>query len=276
LTAIIQDVVTMMYTQHGPQIAAHHLLQQYGRLVAWRDDLPSIIGNPENNHSQALPHVLSLLILYSNTVVQLLRPLLDFEGFPSPLIEEIVWGHAQQGLFLLDEHYRTQYTCRYQPVLQMFSILHLTDIAARFFPGGVEGGSKDGPEAIQFGMEALTQSRAGFPVAGPLLQMLRRTAQECSIRLPVNVPDITAAPSPPRAIYRIDDLIDACTRPSYTQPLNEIHSRYLPSLSADWVAEGAALGFLEPGSGARRLRIPSAEERGAQSLMQIRNLLNTN
>jgi len=158
----------------------------------------------------------------------------------------------------------------------MFSILHLTDIAARFFPGGVEGGSKDGPEAIQFGMEALTQSRAGFPVAGPLLQMLRRTAQECSIRLPVNVPDITAAPSPPRAIYRIDDLIDACTRPSYTQPLNEIHSRYLPSLSADWVAEGAALGFLEPGSGARRLRIPSAEERGAQSLMQIRNLLNTN
>jgi hypothetical protein len=61
LTAIIQDVVTMMYTQHGPQISAHHLLQQYGRLVAWRDDLPSVIGNIENNNSQALPHVLSLL-----------------------------------------------------------------------------------------------------------------------------------------------------------------------------------------------------------------------
>jgi hypothetical protein len=158
----------------------------------------------------------------------------------------------------------------------MFSILHLTDIVARFFPGGVEGGSKDGPEAIQFGMEALTQSRAGFAVAGPLQELLRKTAQECSMRLPTNAADIMAAPAPPRAIYRIDDLIDACTRPSYTQPINEIHSRYLPSLSADWVAEGAALGFLEPGSGARKLRIPSAEERGAQSLMQIRNLLNTN
>jgi hypothetical protein len=214
--------------------------------------------------------------LYSNTVIHLLRPLLDFEGFPSPLIEEIIWGHAQQGLFLLDEHYRTQYTCRYQPVLQMFAILHLTDLVARFFPGGIEGGSKDGPEAIQFGLEALMQSRAGFPVAGPLQEMLRKSAKECSIRRPVDPTDSMAAPALPRVIYRIDDLIDACTRPSYTQPIKEIHLRYLQSLSADWVVEGAALGFLEPGSGVRRLRIPSAEERGAQSLMQIRNLLNTN
>jgi len=273
LTAIIQDIVIMMYTHYGPQISAHHLLQQYGRLVAWREELPSTIGNIEDNNGQALPHVLSLLILYSNTVVHLLRPLLDLEGFPSPLVEEIIWTHAQQGLFLLDEHYRTQYTCRYQPVLQMFSILHISDLVARFFPGGVEGGSKDGPEAIQFGTEALIQSRTGFPVAGPLQEMLRKTAKECSIRFPMN--EIMAVPKLPRGIYRIDDLIDACTRPSYIQPVNEIHSRYLPSISVDWVAEGAVLGFIEPGSGARRLRVPSEDERGAQSLMQIRNLLNT-
>jgi hypothetical protein len=156
----------------------------------------------------------------------------------------------------------------------MYSILHLSDLVARFFPGGVEGGSKDGPNAIQFGIEALIQSRTGFPVAGPLQEMLRRTAQECSIRFPLN--ELMAIPIPPKGVYRIDDLIDACTRPSYIQPVNEIHTRYLPSLSADWLAEGASFGFLEPGSGARRLRIPSAEERGAQSLMQIRNLLNTN
>jgi hypothetical protein len=30
-------------------------------LVAWREDLPSVIDNIENNNSQALPHVLSLL-----------------------------------------------------------------------------------------------------------------------------------------------------------------------------------------------------------------------
>jgi hypothetical protein len=201
--------------------------------------------------------------------------LLDFDGFPSVLVEEILWNHAQEGLFLLDEHYRTQYTCRYQPVLQMFSILHLADVIARFFPGGIEGGSKDGPEAIQIGLETLMQSRSGFPVAGPLQEMLRRTAAECSIRLPRNMVDLMVSPRPPKQIYRTDDLIDACTRRTYTQPVAEIHSKYIPSFSADWVIDGASFGFQEPVSGARRLRVPSAEERGAQSLMQISNLLNT-
>jgi hypothetical protein len=201
--------------------------------------------------------------------------LLDFEGFPSILVEEILWNHAQQGLFLLNEHYRTQYTCRYQPVLQMFSILHLVDVIARFFPGGIEGGSKDGPEAIQFGLETLMQSRSGFPVAGSLQEMLRRTATECSIRLPRNMVDLMVSPRPPKQIYRMDDLIDACTRPTYTQPVAEIHSKYAPSFSADWVIDGVSFGFQEPIFGATRLRIPSAEERGAQSLMQISNLLNT-
>jgi len=160
----------------------------------------------------------------------------------------------------------------------MFSILHLADLVARFFPGGVEGSSKDGPDAIFFGLDALTQSRAGFSVAGPLKDMLRRTAKECSIRLPKNMEGSVGLSRRPSntPIYRMDDMIDACTRPSYVQPFEEIHSRYQPSFAADWSVEGANLGFLEPPSGARRLGIPSAEERGAQSLMQIRNLLNTN
>ncbi|KAF4628811.1 hypothetical protein G7Y89_g9344 [Cudoniella acicularis] len=246
LIRIVQDVATMMYNQQGPQLSAHDVLQQYSR------------------------------ILYSNAVIQLLRPLLDFEGFPTALVEEVIWNHAQQGLYLLDEHYKTQYTCRYQPVLQMFSLLHLTDVVARFFPGGREGGSKDGPEAIYFAMESLMQSRTGLPVAGPLQEMLRRTANECSIRLPRNLSEIMSPPKPPKQMYCIDDLIDACTRPMYCQPVDRIHARYLPSFSADWVSEGPSFGFLELISGISRSRIPSAEERGAQSLMQIHNLLNSN
>jgi hypothetical protein len=61
LTAIIQDVTAMMYTQQGPKISPHHVLQQYSRLATWREELPSMVGNIENNNSQALPHVLSLL-----------------------------------------------------------------------------------------------------------------------------------------------------------------------------------------------------------------------
>lgn len=191
------------------------------------------------------------------------------------MVEETIWNHAQHGLFLLDEHYRTQYSCRYQPVMQMFAVLHLSDTIARFFPGGIEGRSKDGPEAIQFGMEVLMQSGAGFPVAGPLQEMLRRSAEECSIRLPRNLTDLLISPKP-QQVYRIDDLIDACTRPTYTQPIDELIPKYVPSFSSDWAVEGASFGIHEPASGTRRLRVPSAEERGAQNLMHIRNLLNTN
>jgi hypothetical protein len=211
-------------------------------------------------------------ILHAHSVVQLLRPLLDYQGFPPHLVEETVWNHAQHGLFLLDEHYRTQYTCRYQSVLQMFAVLHLSDTIARFFPGGVEGGSKDGPEAIQFGLEALLQSRIGYPVAGPFQEMLRMTAAECSIRLPPSSVEVLNPQNNSRPIYRMDDFINVCTRPSYSQPVYEIQLRYSQTLSEDWIADGASFGIL---TDAKNPRNPSAEERGAQSLMQIRNLLNT-
>lgn len=275
LIAIISDVATMMYSKHGPAVPANYVLRQYARFLAWRDKLPGIIGNVEDNNSQALPHVLSLLILYSNSVVQLLRPLLELDGFPTLLLEEVVWKHAQQGLSFLNEHYRTQYTCRYQPVLQMFGILHLVDVIARFFPGGAEGSGKDGPEAIQFGLEALFESRSGCSIPSPLQEMLRRTAQECFIRLPPNTSELIISPLKNNSYY-MDDMIDACTRPSYVQPISEINSRFTQSFSTEWATQAPSLGFREPTTSNRRLRKPpSAEERGAQNLMQIRNLLNT-
>jgi hypothetical protein len=82
-----------------------------------------------------------------------------------------------------------------------------------------------------------------------------------------------AAPRRLKQVYRMDDLIDACTRPTYTQPVDEIHLRYLPSFSADWATEGTSFEFPKLGSGARWLGGPSAEERGAQGLIQIRDLL---
>lgn len=163
-------------------------------------------------------------------MIQLLRPLLDFESFRSVAVEEVIWNHAQQGLFLMDQHYRTQYTCRYQPVLQMFAILHLCDVVTRFFPGKVNSTSKDGPEAMQFGMEALTQSRAGFPIAGPFQELLLRTAKECSVCLPS---DLMALPGPPKMVYMMDDFIDACTRLTYGQPIEDIHLKYQPTFAID-------------------------------------------
>ena len=61
LIEIIQDVVTMMYGQQSLGIDASQILHLYSRYVTWRRELPSVIGNVENNSGQALPHVLCLL-----------------------------------------------------------------------------------------------------------------------------------------------------------------------------------------------------------------------
>ncbi|PBP15634.1 hypothetical protein BUE80_DR013600 [Diplocarpon rosae] len=262
LNIILQDIATMFYSRPDARISALEFLHQYRRLKEWREELPDEIRNIEGHKRRVLPH--------------LLRPLLDFDGFPAPLVEGTIWSYAQQGLALLDRHYRVHYSFRYQPVLQMLAALQLIDVVARFFPGGAEGGSKDGPEAIYFGMELLMQSRVSFPVAGPLQEMLRRSAIQCSILLPRDMTDLMLPPKPPQQIYQIDDFLGACTRATYVHPIAKAHSKYGPSFSADWAVECSAYGFSESTTSAQRLRFPSAEERGAQSLMQIRNLLNTN
>jgi hypothetical protein len=61
LINIIDDVGTMMYAQYAPKVTVQDVLQMYARYQAWHSQLPGSIGNIENNSSQALPHVLSLL-----------------------------------------------------------------------------------------------------------------------------------------------------------------------------------------------------------------------
>ena len=197
------------------------------------------------------------------------------EDLPCDGIDEVIWKHAQTGIFLLDQHYRTQYTCRYQPVLQMFSLLHLCDVIARFFPRKVDSVTKDGSEAVRFGLEVLMQSRQGFPIAGAFQELLRRTAIECSVQLPKNLTDLMKPARPPMPIFRVDDLIDACTRHSYIQPVTEILTLLDQNFRSDWIVQSPYHGFKDAASGAMSLRRSDTEERAAQNLMHISNLLNT-
>jgi hypothetical protein len=122
----------------------------------------------------------------------------------------------------------------------------------------------------------LNESQARFPVAGPLQELLRRTANECGISLSQSTDEPMATHRQAVDIYRVDDLINACTRHTYVQPVKEIHTRYSPSFSADWAFHAPAFEFRPTTSGSTRMHIPSIEERGTRNLMQIRNLLNTN
>ncbi|KFY89287.1 hypothetical protein V500_05816 [Pseudogymnoascus sp. VKM F-4518 (FW-2643)] len=242
LINIISDASTMMYGPYPETITAHHILEKYGRFVAWRMALPHIIGDVEAS-SQALPHILSLLILYDYSIVQLLHPLIDFEGFPSMPVEEVAWTHAQHALFLLERHYRTHYTCRHQTVLQMFAISSICGLIARFFPtkSTNDYAIKDGPEAIALGLEILQESCTGFPVAGKIQELLRREAVGCSVRPPLGY--LLAPPRSPRQTYSYRDLMDACTRPSYRQPLWGVREKFSKELAEDWYKHGPEYGF---------------------------------
>jgi hypothetical protein len=208
-----------------------------------------------------------------------LCPLLDLEGFPSRLVEEVVWTHAQRALLRLERHYRLHYTCRYQPALQMYVILNICHLIARFFPAKPTNDSdiKDGSEAVTIGLEILQESNVGFPAAGALQELLRRSAAACSLRLPQSLNHLPTPQRNSRPAHSYDDFIDVCTRPSYHQPLWGVREKFDSKFAEDWYSQSQEFGFRLPHPVQQSSREQQSEpDRGVQYLMQIRNLLNTN
>jgi hypothetical protein len=186
-----------------------------------------------------------------------------------------MWQHAQHGLFLLEEYYHSLDICRYQPIVQMFAILQLTDVIARFFPDVTHNYGKDGPAAVRLAIDVLVKSSSGFPVARTFLELIRRTAKDVNIPLLNDLEEPIRRSYPSKSRFLLDDIIDACTRTTYMQPIQSVQMRFSPTISSDWVSTCTAFGIRQPGPDTACLRQPSAEEQGAQNLMRIRNLLNT-
>ncbi|KFY22914.1 hypothetical protein V493_06239 [Pseudogymnoascus sp. VKM F-4281 (FW-2241)] len=278
LISIINSVSMMICSPLSHTITARQVLEQYGRFAAWRVALPPILGDAETS-TQALPHVLSLLILYDYSIVQLLCPLLELEGFPSSLVDEVVWTHAQHALLLLERHYRLHYTCRYQPALQMFVVLNICHLIARFFPAKPtdDPSIKDGSEAVTIGMESLHESNIGFPAAGALQELLRRSVVACSLKLPQSLDYLLTPQGNVRSAHSYNDFIDVCTRPSYHQPLRGVSKKFDGNFAEDWFSLSPEFGFRMPQPGQQSLReLQTEQDGGTPHLMQIRNLLNAN
>lgn len=216
-------------------------------------------------------------MLFHAAVTQLLRPLLSLGDFPRGTmiaIEEEIWRHAQTGLYLLERHYRTHWTCRYQPAQQLFSLLHLSDVVARFFPKKTEKNSKSGPEAVQLALDVFGESRQGLPIAGQFQAVLFRVANEYSFGLPEGSKGII---HPELISTSTDDTIEAYGNASFfPPPLNDILKRYRPTFTRDWISESPSYGFKERIGASRRREPLDSVELGAENLMRIRNLLNAN
>lgn len=60
LTAIVRDVTELYHGYQRGDISATQVLEQHKRYMSWRNDLSASLGDIEN-HSQAMPHVLTML-----------------------------------------------------------------------------------------------------------------------------------------------------------------------------------------------------------------------
>lgn len=190
-----------------------------------------------------------------------------------------MWSHAQHALLLLERHYHLHYTCRYQPALQMFVVLNICHLIARFFPIKPTNNpsAKDGSEAVTIGIEVLHESNAGFPAAGALQELLMRSAAACSLKLPQSLDYLLTPQGNVRTAHSYNDFIDVCTRPSYRQSLWGVREKFDSNFAEEWFSQSPEFGFRLPRPGQQSLReLQSEPNRGVPSLMQIRNLLNTN
>ncbi len=164
---------------------------------------------------------------YNTAIVLHFLPLLHLNclsGATRDTVKAIVLSNARSGVEALEQH-RRLYSSRYQMPLMAFCCLHLCDVLIRYSPS-----EPNAPDVVSFCLEVLQANRAGFAICGPLQELFRKTAVECHVALPRNIRELMK----PAPFYGVDDILDACTRISYTQPYEQIGRFIDPDIAEHW------------------------------------------
>ncbi|KAI9840366.1 MAG: hypothetical protein M1837_001667 [Sclerophora amabilis] len=221
------------YTKRAAQVTANDVLLQHLKYLAWKQALPDAISSAEET-PPSLPHVFFLHIFFHTTIVLLFHPLVGLEmaseGEMKPSPKATCLHSARIGIQLLERYHRL-YTCRFQPRLQVLCLVHLCDCLVRL------GTSSQAEDAAWFCMKSLTESRAGHAVCGPLQELFRNTVIQNGIHLP----ESSDHPVPMATSFTLDQILDACTRLTYAQPIEQIQRRLSPTLTEDWNQESVIL-----------------------------------
>jgi len=198
-------------------------------------------------------------VQYHTALVQHFSPLL-YSGFFSGNDQEelcrIIIFHARSG-FEVFEHSRRLYSSCFPMPLLIFCLIHLCDALVRLSP-------KEPPaqEVVRFYLEISQQNRANFPLCGPLQSLFLQTVEECGIHLPPELCDIIDSFNH----FFLDEILDACTRLTYTQPLDQILPYLDPAIARDFNREWDMQVVNRPK--------PPRRESSSGRYLQIGNLLN--
>lgn len=206
-------------------------------------------------------------------VVQHLTPLLQSGLFEGPNLQELrrlVIQHAQSGVELL-EQYRRLYSTRYLMPLLSFCVVHLGDALIRYSPE-----EPPASETVEFCLLLLQQASVGFPICGPLQELFKRTADHCGAKMPANVDEISGA----LGSYGVDEILDACTRLDYKQPVDQSTRHIDDNIAVDWPSKWQEIVHNpdrpEPGRSTRRtLSTSTTSSSGNEQHIRIASLLNT-
>ena len=159
------------------------------------------------------------------------------------------------------EHCRRLYTSRYLSPLVTMCTLHISDAVIRHSPHPQN--SMFTRDTISFCFESLQETGAGFRICGPLQELFRRTVVGSSLSLPSNLEDLMEPPQN----FGVDEILGACTRLEYTQPLSQVLNHIDPSIGSDWLHYWQSL-IIAPGG--QSVKAPTTER-----YLQIPSLLNS-
>ena len=130
-----------------------------------------------------------------------------------------------RGLDLL-KLYRLHFSYQYQSPLQLLSTVHICDTSIRF-----DRESPSTADTIRFCLESLQEAKVGYSIAGPLQQMFWISMAEYQVPIPDDLIEAIRASSE----CEPEHLLDACTRPTYKQPLKQILPNLDKNLGVDFV-----------------------------------------
>ncbi|MCJ1248761.1 hypothetical protein MMC30_005980 [Trapelia coarctata] len=234
----VHRTIDILYDRRAVELSADEMVGRYKAYLEWEAQLPETMAPPhgiaearELQHLTA--HVLSLHIHYHTAVIHLFQPLLylpNFTGTARQQVMDITIDHARRS-YEAHRLYKELYSCRYQPSVQSFCLLHAGDILIRLSP--TQPSATTVVENCLLYLKEAADGKGGFPVCGPLQEMFRRSAVECNVRLPDNVYELMGEDTN----YTSEMLLDACTRLSYRQPVERVVANMEDTVSADFTQQ---------------------------------------
>ncbi len=137
-------------------------------------------------------------------------------------------GHARDGRAVLDQ-YQTIYSTYFIAPLQIFCMVHICEALVRYdIPGP---GLPLVSEVVKFCLTSLEEIRSSYPVADALQQMFRSSLKDQGVPIPDDLDERFAT----QVQLSPDDLLDACTRPTYRQPIRQLMSNLEPALGPTFI-----------------------------------------